>query len=88
MERSVGISSLLEINSEILDVGASPIIETQLPLQIPTVEGLHIPSKTRGRILRMIDEKIALVRWEVIKHAILLVLSFLNLASQSCKVEK
>ncbi|XP_057518162.1 uncharacterized protein LOC130799071 isoform X1 [Amaranthus tricolor] len=64
LERSVGISSLLEINSEILDVGASPIIETQLPLQIPTVEGLHIPSKTRGRILRMIDEKIALVRWE------------------------
>lgn len=65
MERSVGISSLLEINSEILDGGASSIIETQLPLQIPTVDGLYIPSKTRGRILRMIDEKIALVRWEV-----------------------
>lgn len=64
MEKSVGISSVLEIDSDLLVNGASQIIETQLPLLVPTVEGLLIPSKTRGRILRMIDSKTALVRWE------------------------
>lgn len=66
MDKSVGISSLLEIDTDLLAGGASQIIETQLPLRVPTVESLLIPSKTRGRVLRMIDSKTALVRWEVI----------------------
>ncbi|XP_021775850.1 uncharacterized protein LOC110739698 isoform X1 [Chenopodium quinoa] len=64
MEKSVGISSVVEIDSDLLAGGASQLIETQIPLHVPTVEGLLIPSKTRGRILRMIDSKTALVRWE------------------------
>ncbi|XP_056698928.1 uncharacterized protein [Spinacia oleracea] len=64
MEKSVGISSVLEIHSDLLVGGASQMIETQYPLHVPTVEGLLIPSKTHGRILRMIDSKTALVRWE------------------------
>ncbi|XP_048491889.1 uncharacterized protein LOC104903976 isoform X2 [Beta vulgaris subsp. vulgaris] len=64
MDKSVGISSLLEIDTDLLAGGASQIIETQLPLRVPTVESLLIPSKTRGRVLRMIDSKTALVRWE------------------------
>ncbi|XP_021753127.1 uncharacterized protein LOC110718576 isoform X2 [Chenopodium quinoa] len=64
MEKSVGISSVVEIDSDLWVGGASQLIETQIPLHVPTVEGLLIPSKTRGRILRMIDSKTALVRWE------------------------
>lgn len=44
----------------------SQIVETQLPLHVPGVEGLLVPSKTRGHVLRMIDGNTALVRWEVL----------------------
>lgn len=43
----------------------SQIVETQLPLCVPGLEGLLIPIGTRGHVLKMIDGKTALVRWEV-----------------------
>ncbi|KAL2937209.1 hypothetical protein RDABS01_020658 [Bienertia sinuspersici] len=74
MERSVGISSLLEIDSGLLNGGTSQIIETQRPLQVPAVAGLFIPSKTRGHVLKMIDSKTALVRWEYKQSAMIVLL--------------
>jgi len=65
MDKSMGVSSAVEINGDFLVGQASQIIETQLPLRVPVVEGLVIPSKTRGHVLRMIDSRTALVRWEV-----------------------
>ncbi|KAL9238373.1 hypothetical protein vseg_012803 [Gypsophila vaccaria] len=74
LEKSVGISSMLDISSS-LSVGEIPqIVETQLPLRIPGVEGLFIPSRTRGRILRMIDSKTAVVRWEYKQSGVLVLL--------------
>lgn len=44
----------------------SKVVETRFPLQVTGVdEGLVIPSKSRGQVLRMIDKNVALVRWEV-----------------------
>ena len=43
----------------------SQIIETRVPLHVPGVEGLIIPSQTRGHVLKVIDGNTALVRWEV-----------------------
>ncbi|XP_074312975.1 uncharacterized protein LOC141648320 isoform X2 [Silene latifolia] len=73
MEKSIGISSIVNMGSDTAE-GASQIVETQLPLQVPGVEGLFIPSKTRGRILRMIDSKTAVVRWEYKQSGVLVLL--------------
>ncbi|CAH8305541.1 unnamed protein product [Eruca vesicaria subsp. sativa] len=64
LDRSVGISTLFDITSDSLVDDASQLVETSQPLQIPGLEGLVIPSNTRGRILRVINENIGLVRWE------------------------
>lgn len=44
---------------------ASQIVETSRPLNIPGLEGLFIPSNTRGQIMRIVGENTGLVRWEV-----------------------
>ncbi|KAH9623965.1 hypothetical protein KSS87_021079 [Heliosperma pusillum] len=73
MEKSVGISSIVNMGSDIVE-GESQIVETQLPLQVPGVEGLFIPSKTLGRVLRIIDSKTAVVRWEYKQSGVLVLL--------------
>ena len=65
LDKSVGMSSLLEITSDSLVDNISQIIETRVPLHVPGVEGLIIPSQTRGHVLKVIDGNTALVRWEV-----------------------
>lgn len=64
LDKSVGISTLFEISSNSLVDSISQIVETQLPLHVPGVEGLFIPSKTRGHILKVNGGNTALVRWE------------------------
>lgn len=63
MNKSVGISTLFEISRESLV--DNQIVETPVPLHVLGVEGLLIPSKTRGRVLKVFGENTALVRWEV-----------------------
>ncbi|KAL0739663.1 hypothetical protein Bca4012_015873 [Brassica carinata] len=64
LDKSVGISTSFDITSDSLVDEASQLVETSQPLQIPGLEGLVIPSNTRGRILRVINENTCLVRWE------------------------
>ena len=52
----------------------SQIVETHLPVHVPGIEGLFIPSNTRGHVLKMIGGHTALVRWEVIRQKLLIVL--------------
>lgn len=59
------MSSLFEITSESLVDNISQTVETQVPLHVPGVESLVIPSKTRGHVLRVIGGNTVLVRWEV-----------------------
>ena len=65
LDKSTGISSLFDITSESLLDHISQIVETQHAMRIPGVDGLHIPSRTRGHILKVVGGKTALVRWEV-----------------------
>lgn len=65
LDKSVGISSVFEISNASLIDEVSQIVETSLPLSIPGVDGLLIPSNTRGHILKVIDGNAALIRWEV-----------------------
>ncbi|KAL9253348.1 hypothetical protein AKJ16_DCAP10515 [Drosera capensis] len=67
LDKSVGLSSLLEINNDILIDEDSQTVLTKVPLVIPGIEGLMIPSKTRGHVLRMVGDGTALVRWEHIE---------------------
>ncbi|RXH87599.1 hypothetical protein DVH24_034499 [Malus domestica] len=64
LDKSLGISSLVEINGSFGE-DRSQIVETHLPLHVPGFEGLVIPSKTCGHILRLVSGNTALVRWEV-----------------------
>ncbi|XP_048128814.1 uncharacterized protein LOC115735783 isoform X2 [Rhodamnia argentea] len=64
LDKSVGISSFFEIDDHSLVDETYQIVETQLPLQVPGIEGLLIPAKTRGHVLRVIGGNTALVRWE------------------------
>ncbi|KFK30471.1 hypothetical protein AALP_AA7G265400 [Arabis alpina] len=64
LDKSVGISTLFDITSDSLVDDASQIVETSRPLPIPGLEGVVIPSNTRGQIIRIIGENTGLVRWE------------------------
>ncbi|XP_055961923.1 uncharacterized protein LOC126683413 isoform X2 [Mercurialis annua] len=74
LDKSVGISSLFEITSESLVDSALQIVETNLPLHVPGVEGLFVPSKTRGHVLKVIGGNTALVRWEHKQSGLLILL--------------
>lgn len=65
LDKSVGISSLFEINSSTLVDRIPEIVETQQPLLVPGMEGLLIPCKTRGNVLKVVGGNTVLVRWEV-----------------------
>lgn len=64
LDKSVGISSLFEINSSTLVDHIPEIVETQQPLPVPGMEGLLIPCKTRGHVLKVVGGNTVLVRWE------------------------
>ncbi|VVB09622.1 unnamed protein product [Arabis nemorensis] len=64
LDKSVGISTLFDITSDSLVGDASQIVETSRRLNIPGLEGLVIPSNTRGQIMRIVGENTGLVRWE------------------------
>ncbi|KAK3195082.1 hypothetical protein Dsin_026392 [Dipteronia sinensis] len=74
LDRSVGISTLFEITSDSVVDGISQIVETLHPLHVPGVDGLLIPSKTRGHVLKVLGGNTALVRWEYTQSAVLVLL--------------
>ncbi|XP_021286367.1 uncharacterized protein LOC110418076, partial [Herrania umbratica] len=74
LDKSTGISSLFDITSESLLDCTCQIVETQHPVCIPGVDGLHIPSRTRGHILKVVGGNTALVRWEHTKSAVFVLL--------------
>ncbi|XP_015893450.3 uncharacterized protein LOC107427578 [Ziziphus jujuba] len=74
LDKSVGISSLFEITSNSLVDDVSQIVETHVPFHIPGIEGLLIPSNTRGHILKIVGGNTALVRWEYTHSGVLVLL--------------
>ncbi|XP_057456711.1 uncharacterized protein LOC130747712 [Lotus japonicus] len=64
LDKSVGISSLFGISSDPQADDACHIVEAQQAVGVPGIEGLVIPSGTRGRVLRVVGQNTALVRWE------------------------
>ncbi|KAL8060239.1 hypothetical protein ABFX02_02G012000 [Erythranthe guttata] len=80
LDKSVGLSTPIELSSDSVVDAASNFVETRFPLPVAGVEGLVIPSKSRGQVLRMIDENCALVRWEYPESGVLVLL--LRLAQQ------
>ncbi|XVF00933.1 hypothetical protein REPUB_Repub04eG0044900 [Reevesia pubescens] len=74
LDKSTGISSLFDITSESLVDRISQIVETRHSVSIPGVDGLSIPSKTRGHILKVVGGTTALVRWEHTKSAVFVLL--------------
>lgn len=75
LDKSTGLSSPVDISSCAIVNDASQTVMVVQPLHLPGIEGLVIPSGTRGHLLKMIDRDIALVRWEVTITAI----SFISL---------
>ncbi|CAN6544612.1 unnamed protein product [Malus baccata var. baccata] len=78
LDKSVGISSLVEINNGSVGEDMSQIVETHLPLLVPGFEGLVIPSKTCGHVLRLVSGNAALVRWEYKQSGVLVLLMRLS----------
>ncbi|XP_062019836.1 uncharacterized protein LOC133736387 isoform X1 [Rosa rugosa] len=74
LDKSVGVSSLFKIANNSFRDGISQTVETDLPLHVPGLEGLVIPSKTCGHILRLVGENTALVRWEYTQSGVLVLL--------------
>ncbi|GLT30700.1 hypothetical protein SLA2020_054910 [Shorea laevis] len=74
LDKSVGLSSLVEISSESVVDNISQVVETRHPVYIPGIDGLYIPSGTRGHILRVIGGNTALVRWEYSQSAVFVLL--------------
>ncbi|KAM7257446.1 hypothetical protein ACFE04_013187 [Oxalis oulophora] len=74
LDKSVGISCLFEITSESLVDRRAQTVATHQPLSVPGVDGVFIPSGTRGRIIKIIKGNIALVRWEYAQSALVVLL--------------
>ncbi|KAJ0513739.1 putative nucleoporin [Helianthus annuus] len=74
LDKSVGLSTLVELRGNFGVDNNSRIIETRLPLCVPGFEGLEIPRDTRGRVLKFIDDNTALVRWEYNQSGVLVLL--------------
>ncbi|XP_042000671.1 uncharacterized protein LOC121750240 isoform X3 [Salvia splendens] len=74
LDKSTGLSTPFEImNGPVVDA-VSKIVETHSPLHVAGVEGLIIPGKSRGQVLRMLDDNCALVRWEHTESGVLVLL--------------
>ncbi|XP_077246551.1 nucleoporin (DUF3414) isoform X2 [Tasmannia lanceolata] len=64
LDKMVGITSLFEIPGDSSVDNSSQIVETLYPLRIPRVDGLIIPTRTRGHVLKVVEGNIALIRWQ------------------------
>ncbi|KAL1554389.1 hypothetical protein AAHA92_14953 [Salvia divinorum] len=74
LDKSTGLSTPFELmNGSVVDA-VSKIIETHSPLHVAGVEGLIVPGKSRGQVLRMLDDNCALVRWEHTESGVLVLL--------------
>ncbi|KAL6517393.1 hypothetical protein OROMI_033094 [Orobanche minor] len=74
LDKSVGLSTPLGLSGDTVVDAVLKTVETLSPLYVTGVEGLVIPSKSRGQVLRMIDENCALVRWEYKESGIFVLL--------------
>ncbi|KAF8406575.1 hypothetical protein HHK36_008663 [Tetracentron sinense] len=74
LDKSVGISSLFDIPNDSLVENISQTVETRLPLHVPGVEGLLIPTQTRGHVLKFVDGNTALIRWEYSQSGVFVLL--------------
>ncbi|KAK9070882.1 hypothetical protein SSX86_009450 [Deinandra increscens subsp. villosa] len=74
LDKSVGLSTLVELRGNHGIDNNSRILETQLSLCVPGLEGLQIPRNTRGHVLKFIDDNTALVRWEYTQSGVLVLL--------------
>ncbi|OIV99597.1 hypothetical protein TanjilG_17407 [Lupinus angustifolius] len=81
LDRSVGISSLFEINSDSQIDDVSHKVEARHTVLVPGIEGLFIPAGTRGHILKVVGDNTALVRWEYAPSGVFVLL--LRLAQDS-----
>lgn len=88
LEKMSGITLLSEIPCGFQMVNSNDIIESQNHIDIPTVEGIVIPSGTYGRILRIIGPNTALVRWEFAHSGLFLLLLRLAQKSDSFSYEE
>ncbi|CAH9056682.1 unnamed protein product [Cuscuta europaea] len=74
LDKSTGLSSLFEITHGSLMDATSQSVKTIHPLYVSGVEGLIIPSGTRGHVLKMVDRSTGLVRWEYTQSGLLVLL--------------
>ncbi|XP_059297405.1 uncharacterized protein LOC132050256 isoform X2 [Lycium ferocissimum] len=74
LDKSTGLSSPVDISSCSVVDDASQTVMVAQPLHLPGIEGLVIPSGTRGHLLKMIDRNIALVRWEFSQSGVFMLL--------------
>ncbi|CAH1423389.1 unnamed protein product [Lactuca virosa] len=74
LDKSVGLSTLVDLRANLEYDNNSRIVETRLPMSVPGLEGLEIPGNTRGHVLKFINDNSALVRWEFTQSRVLVLL--------------
>ncbi|GJX61656.1 hypothetical protein Tco_0294556 [Tanacetum coccineum] len=74
LDKSVGLTTLIDRRGNLEIDNNSRTVETRLPLYVPGLEGLEIPRNTRGHVLKVIDDNTALVRWEYTQSGVLVLL--------------
>lgn len=74
LDKSVGLSTMVDLRVNLEIDNNSRIVETRLPLSVPGLEGLQIPRNTRGHVLKFFNDNNALVRWEYTQSGVLLLL--------------
>lgn len=61
-----GVTTLYAIPSTVADsANYCDQIEIRHPISIPGIEGITIPCGSHGYILKVLEDDVALVRWEV-----------------------
>lgn len=65
MDNLSGVTFSYVIPNALNGVNVYEIIETPHVLHIPGLDGVIIPRNTRGQVIKLIDEKTVIVRWQV-----------------------
>ncbi|XP_040384027.1 uncharacterized protein LOC102721481 isoform X2 [Oryza brachyantha] len=89
LERMNGVTTLYAVPSGIKDnVNYYDQIETHRPISIPSIEGITVPVGSHGYILKVLEDDVALVRWEFPHSGVFFVLVILAQDIHACNYEE
>ncbi|KAF0930438.1 hypothetical protein E2562_032778 [Oryza meyeriana var. granulata] len=89
LERMNGVTTLYSVPNIVTDnVNYRDQIEIHCPISIPGIEGITIPGGSHGYILKVLEDDVALVRWEFPHSGVFFLLVILAQDLHACNYKR